>query len=675
MSRLNHDQIQILTHRATGEKWVRIINVDRSRRTTLRLAIKRAGINSSLEFKDEVEGSDWSIRFAAAETSKLFPRSPDSFDVHADQQTFAGYPGKDVNHASNQGTSRMGRQTSLTATAEFTEPARNSVSAQDGVVVLGFQMTMVASIRENNDVHAASFRSRGRDRVIGVGAKLNERFTLEKELGSGGMGTVYRATDQLLGRNVAIKFLKDSGTEKEARQIRLEAQILARLVHDKIVRLYDFGESDGNCFLVMEEVNGPSFAARWRDLLLSDRLRICGQVAEALDYAHFQGVVHRDVKPGNVLLTPGDLAKLSDFGLSLVTGDQRDQSWTIRGTPSYMSPEQAQGRSLDHRTDLYSVGVMVYECATGDVPFVGDKMSVINQHIHAKPTAPRVKNPDISSTLERLILSLLEKHPGRRPASGNVVALALTEEAERARRFERINPGPRRSDPRSPIDLPPSRTLTGGDWKAENTPANGSGRVDPGIIVPSATGDFPSALHRFSDTTGHPPSLAQKSPQFFQNRRHNRFASVRPPRRPRDAHDDTRDADRHLARRALSLRSLPGVSPGRRAAAGAFPQTSARREELGPRTASASDDLAVVRRADPGGDRPRQRTARRPPRCSGRAQPRRGDEIPGQPRYVRQAQAIPPGPQAAPGSQRLCAHDDARRERRAQPRHDAPEFR
>ena len=187
--------------------------------------------------------------------------------------------------------------------------------------------------------------------MIGVGATLSERFTLDKELGQGGMGTVYRATDQLLGRNVAIKLLKDSGTEEQTKKIRLEAQILARLVHDKIVRLYDFGESEGNCFLVMEEVNGPSFAARWPDLLLSDRLRICGQVAEALDYAHFQGVIHRDVKPGNVLLTPGDVAKLSDFGLSLVTGDRdrRDHSWTIRGTPSYMSPEQAQGKSLDHR--------------------------------------------------------------------------------------------------------------------------------------------------------------------------------------------------------------------------------------------------------------------------------------------------------------------------------------
>ena len=188
--------------------------------------------------------------------------------------------------------------------------------------------------------------------MIGVGATLCERFTLEKELGQGGMGTVYRATDQLLGRNVAIKFLKDSRTEGEANQIRLEAQILARLVHDRIVRLYDFGESEGTYFLVMEEVNGPSFANRWRDLILADRLRICGQVAEALHYAHIQGVIHRDVKPSNVLLTSGDQAKLSDFGISVKSGDPSDQSWTIRGTPHLHEPRAGEGHAArpSHRS-------------------------------------------------------------------------------------------------------------------------------------------------------------------------------------------------------------------------------------------------------------------------------------------------------------------------------------
>jgi serine/threonine-protein kinase len=320
------------------------------------------------------------------------------------------------------------------------------------------------------------------------------------------MGTVYRATDQVLGRNVAIKLLKGSRTEREAGEIRLEAQILARLVHDKIVRLYDIAESAGTYFLVMEEVDGPSFSNRWRDLLLADRLRICAQVAEALDYAHVQGVIHRDVKPGNVLLTQGEDAKLSDFGLSLIAGGQADQSTTIRGTPSYMSPEQAQGMPLDHLTDLYSLGVMLYECTTGEVPFAGDAMAVIRQHVNVAPPAPRFRNPEIWPTLESLILSLLKKHRAKRPASAKLVALALCEEAERARRLARINPGLRRSDRLGPVDGPPSATFTVGDLRAEATPSNGAGRVHLGSVVMSATDSPPSALSPPSDKTDAPPS-------------------------------------------------------------------------------------------------------------------------------------------------------------------------
>jgi serine/threonine-protein kinase len=350
--------------------------------------------------------------------------------------------------------------------------------------------------------------------VIGVGATLSGRFTLVEELGQGGMGKVFRAADQLLGRNVAIKLLKDSRALEETEQIRLEAQILARLVHDRIVRLYDFGASDGTYFLVMEEVNGPSFSSRWRTLPLADRLRICGQVAEALDYAHLHGVIHRDVKPGNVLLTPGDEAKLSDFGLSLITGDQSDQSGTIRGTPAYMSPEQAQGMPLDHRSDLYSVGVMLYECATGEVPFLGDALSVICQHKSAAPRSPRRKNPEIWSTLESLILSLLEKHRSKRPAAGNLVALALFEEAERARRLERINPGLRRSDQQSPVVSPP-RTPTVGSLNGEVTPANGRARCASGSIGTSATEPPPSALPVHSEPMEPPPSAPAGPPKSF----------------------------------------------------------------------------------------------------------------------------------------------------------------
>lgn len=263
--------------------------------------------------------------------------------------------------------------------------------------------------------------------VAVIGTTLNQRFTLEKELGRGGMGAVYRAVDQVLQRSVAIKVLKDHSADEFGKQIRIEAQILARLLHENVVRIYDFGEADGTYFLVMEEVDGTSFARRWRRLPLVERLRIVAQVAEALEYAHHQGVIHRDVKPGNVLLTSSDQAKLSDFGLSKLM-EQKDESGTVRGTPHYMSPEQAQGKALDHRTDLYALGVMLYEFATGAPPFNGPVMAVLTQQVNAKPVPPREANKAISENLEQLILGLLAKNREARPPSGSAVAKALRDE-------------------------------------------------------------------------------------------------------------------------------------------------------------------------------------------------------------------------------------------------------
>jgi serine/threonine protein kinase len=154
--------------------------------------------------------------------------------------------------------------------------------------------------------------------VIDIGTTLNQRFLLEKELGRGGMGAVYSATDQLLERKVAIKVLKEQSGEEVGKKLRLEAQIAARLLHENVVRIYDLGQAEAAYFLVMEEVNGTSYSKRWKHLSLAERLQVLAQVAEALDYAHHQGVVHRDVKPANVLLNESDVPKLSDFGLSMV---------------------------------------------------------------------------------------------------------------------------------------------------------------------------------------------------------------------------------------------------------------------------------------------------------------------------------------------------------------------
>ena len=257
-----------------------------------------------------------------------------------------------------------------------------------------------------------------------IGTTLNGRFRLDKELGRGGMGAVFRAHDIILERSVAIKVLKDLSGEEVGRKIRLEAQILARLVHEHVVRLYDFSADGETYYFIMEEVDGTSFARRVKKIPLIERVRIVVETAEALDYAHRQGVIHRDVKPANILLTAADGAKLSDFGLSLLSDASQD-SGIVRGTPHYMSPEQAKGRKIDHRTDLYALGVILYECATGLQPFTGPVMTVMAQHINAEVTPPRERSPELSVELEALILNLMAKEPGDRPSSGGEVASRL----------------------------------------------------------------------------------------------------------------------------------------------------------------------------------------------------------------------------------------------------------
>lgn len=290
-----------------------------------------------------------------------------------------------------------------------------------------------------------------------LGNTLNQRYRLDTELGRGGMGAVYRATDLILQRNVAVKVLKELPGEDLGPRLRLEAQITARLVHDHIVRLYDFGVDGGTSYFVMEEVDGTSFLRRWRKLPMGERLRVLAQVAEALDYAHHQGVIHKDVKPANILMTAGDQPKLSDFGLS-VLADTVEESGVVRGTPHYMSPEQSQGKKLDYRSDLYALGVILYECVTGSPPFTGVSRAIMAQHVSTTPEAPRSRVPECPADLDGLILQLMEKSPANRPVSGTEVAERLRAVLNRSVPASAVEPEPSVVAASASIPPEPSRS-------------------------------------------------------------------------------------------------------------------------------------------------------------------------------------------------------------------------
>jgi tetratricopeptide (TPR) repeat protein len=261
------------------------------------------------------------------------------------------------------------------------------------------------------------------------GLVLRDRYRLDSELGRGGMGIVFRATDLELQREVAVKVVSESATADAGQRLLREARSAAALNHPHIVSVYDVGEALGMPFLVMELVNGPNLT-KVRSIELPRVIEIAGQICAALEHAHANHIVHRDLKPDNVLLSTPDAAgmvKLADLGLALPGhGARISRAGTIVGTAAYMAPEQALGQTVDGRTDLYALGVLLYELTTGRVPFSGDDpLAVVSQHVHAPVVPPRALKPDLPHALERVIMRLLEKDPALRFATAAETAVAL----------------------------------------------------------------------------------------------------------------------------------------------------------------------------------------------------------------------------------------------------------
>lgn len=256
--------------------------------------------------------------------------------------------------------------------------------------------------------------------VVAVGP--DKRYHLEVALGRGAMGVVYRARDIRLDRPVALKQLfAHGGPEAEAlRRFRQEAKVLARLSHPNIVQVYDFLEEDTGTWIAMELIEGEDLEWHLSDGAFppKDIARRGMELADALGYAHDKGVVHRDFKPGNVLIDGYDRCKISDFGIAkLSESSMHTQVGTILGSPAYMSPEQAKGSEVDARTDIYALGVTLFRMATGRLPFQGDTRSVLAQVLTQDPPSPRDFNASIPKKLDALILRMMAKDPAERPSS------------------------------------------------------------------------------------------------------------------------------------------------------------------------------------------------------------------------------------------------------------------
>ena len=282
------------------------------------------------------------------------------------------------------------------------------------------------------------------------------RYEIDEKLGEGAMGVVYRARDLTLGRVVALKLLSAEGAEDELhKRFHREAEAVGRLDHPNIVKVYDLGESSGQLYMAMELLEGHDLRTLIEEpaeMPLGERVRILEEICRGLGYAHSKGVVHRDIKPANILVGAAGRVKLLDFGLARVaTRATITRRGVILGTPDYMCPEQAMGKTVDPRSDIFSAGSVFYEFLTLQKPFLGKTLhSVLYQIISERPIPVLTLNPEVPARLAEVVGRMLQKDPDRRYQCMEEVAAALREIRFALRRSRSRSAVPCPSAPLSP---------------------------------------------------------------------------------------------------------------------------------------------------------------------------------------------------------------------------------
>ncbi len=259
------------------------------------------------------------------------------------------------------------------------------------------------------------------------------RYQIIKELGKGAMGVVYQAYDPEIDRSVALKVLREDRLTSDTLIHRFlrEAKAIGRLSHPNIVTVYDVGQDRGTIYIAMEFLDGDPLdkIIERKRFPLKEVLLLGIQVAETLDYAHQKGIVHRDVKPSNIIVQPSGQIKITDFGIARIedsTASLQTQAGEILGTPAYMSPEQVMSEPIDGRSDLFSLGIILYELSTGKRPFGGDTLTAILHAItQTNPPEPLKANPEIPKGLSQTIMRCLRKIPAKRFENGKALAETL----------------------------------------------------------------------------------------------------------------------------------------------------------------------------------------------------------------------------------------------------------